>query len=172
MAKTREQKKLALDEIKDKFKDSRLVVLASYNDIPVSEMQELRKQIREKDVFYRVVKKTILKLALENNIDKGFVDSLRGNLTLAYSSDEVIAAKILDKFAKDHEGLELQCGWLENDFLNKEQIQELAKLLTKEELLVKLVGTLRSPVSGLVNVLSGNNRGLINVLKAIADSKS
>ena len=178
MPKTKEQKQEALKEIKDKFKDSKLVVLASYNDLPVSDVQKLRKQLKEKDVFYRVIKKTILKLALENlsadkagNIDKDLIDGLRGNLTLAYSPDEVAAAKILAEFAKDHEGLELQCGWLENDFINKDKVEELSRLLSKEELLAKLVNILKSPISGLANVLSGNTRSLINVLKAIADNK-
>ena len=169
MAKTKQQKKEALEEIKNKFDNSKLVVLASYNDLPVSEIQKLRKQFKEKDVFYRVVKKTILKLALKDNIDKDLIDGLKGNLTLAYSPDEVAAAKILSEFAKEHEGLELQFGWLENDFINKDKVEELSKLLSKEELLAKLVCTLKSPISGLTNVLSGNTKSLINVLKAIAD---
>ena len=171
MAKSKEQKKEALEEIKNKFDNSKLVVLASYNDLPVSDIQELRKRLKEKDVFYRVVKKTILKLVTKDNVDEDLIDGLRGNLTLAYSPDEVSAAKILAEFAKDHEGIELHAGWLENDFIDKAKVEELSKLLGKEELLAKLVGTLKSPISGLANVLGGNTRGLVNVLKAIADQK-
>ncbi len=171
MAKSKEQKKEALEEIKNKFDNSKLVVLASYNDLPVSDIQELRKKLKEKDVFYRVVKKTILKLVTKDNVDEDLIDGLRGNLTLAYSPDEVSAAKILAEFAKDHEGIELHAGWLENDFIDKAKVEELSKLLGKEELLAKLVGTLKSPISGFVNVLGGNTRGLVNVLKAIADQK-
>ncbi len=88
---------------------------------------------------------------------------------MAYGPDEVEAAKILAKFAKDHEGIELHAGWLENDFIDKAKVEELSKLLGKEELLAKLVGSLNSPISGLVNVLDGNTRGLVTVLKAIAE---
>ena len=171
MAKSKQQKTEALEEAKSKFDSSKLVVLASYNDLPVSDIQELRKQLKEKDVFYKVVKKTILKLVAKDNIDETLVDGLRGNLALAYGPDEVEAAKILAKFAKDHEGLELHAGWLENDFIDKAKVEELSKLLGKEELLAKLVGSLKSPISGFVNVLGGNTRGLVTVLKAIADQK-
>jgi large subunit ribosomal protein L10 len=171
MAKSKQQKTEALEAAKSKFDSSKLVVLASYNDLPVSDIQELRKQLKEKDVFYKVVKKTILKLVAKDNIDEALVDGIRGNLALAYGPDEVEAAKILAKFAKGHEGLELQAGWLENDFIDKAKVEELSKLLGKEELLAKLVGSLKSPISGFVNVLGGNTRGLVTVLKAIADQK-
>ena len=169
MAKSKQQKTDALEEAKNKFDSSKLVVLASYNDLPVSDIQELRKEFKEKDVFYKVIKKTILKLVAKDNIDESLVDDLRGNLALAYGPDEVEAAKILAKFAKDHEGIELHAGWLENDFIDKAKVEELSKLLGKEELLAKLVGSLNSPISGLANVLGGNTRGLVNVLKAIAE---
>ena len=131
MAKSKQQKTEALEAAKSKFDSSKLVVLASYNDLPVSDIQELRKQLKEKDVFYKVVKKTILKLVAKDNIDEALVDGIRGNLALAYGPDEVEAAKIL----------------------------------------AKLVGSLKSPISGFVNVLGGNTRGLVTVLKAIADQK-
>jgi len=171
MAKNKDQKKEALQEIKDKFADAKSVVLSSYDKLPVSEIQDLRSKLRAKGVFYRVIKKTLLKLALKDNLDEGLINESRGNLTLAYSPDEVSAAKILAEFAKSNEGLEIHAGWLEDKFVDKAQVEELAKLLSKEELLSKLVGTLKSPISGFVNVLSGNTRGLVNVLKAIADQK-
>jgi len=172
MAKSKEQKKEALEEVKNKFDNSKLVVLASSNDLPVPVIQELRKELKEKNVSFKVVKKTILKLVAKDNFDKDLINSLRGNLTLAYSSDEVSAAKILSKFAKNHEGIELHAGWLENEFIDKAKVEELSRLLSKEELLAKLVGALNSPISGLVNVLSGNTRGLVTVLKAIAEQKA
>ncbi len=172
MAKTKDQKKEALQEIKDKFADAKSVVLSSYDKLPVSEIQALRSKLRAKGVFYRVIKKTLLKLALKDNLDEGLINELRGNLSLAYSSDEVSAAKILAEFAKGNEGLEIHAGWLEDKFVDKVQVEELAKLLSKEELLSKLVGALKSPISGFANVLSGNTRGLVNVLKAIEKVKS
>ena len=171
MAKSKEQKQVALEETKSKFKDSKLVVLTSTDKVPVSEIEKLRGELREKNVFYKVIKKTLLNLVLEKDIDEKLIDGLRGNLSLAYGQDEVSAAKILAKFAKENEDLEIQGGWLEDKFLDKAQVEELSKLLSKEELLAKLVYILKSPISGLANVLSGNTRGLVNVLKAIADSK-
>lgn len=172
MPKNKEQKKEVLQEIKNKFADAKLVVLSSYDKLPVSEIQALRIKLREKKVFYRVIKKTLLKLALKDNLDEGLIDELRGNLSLAYSPDEVSAAKVLAEFAKNNEDLQIHAGWLEDKFVNKAQVEELSKLLSKEELLSKFVGTLKSPISGFANVLSGNTRGLVNVLRAIAEGKS
>ncbi|HNZ86446.1 MAG TPA: 50S ribosomal protein L10 [bacterium] len=171
MAKTKLQKQEALKEVKNKLSDSKLVIMTSYEKLSVSKLEELRNELRKNNVFYQVVKKTILKLAKENDIDEGVLESFNGNLSLAYSDDEVIAAKILAKFAKDNKGLQIHGAWLEGNFLTREQVMELSKLLSKEELLAKLLGTIKNPITGFVNVLSANMRGLLNVLNAIKETK-
>ncbi len=171
MPKTKLQKQESLKEVEKSFADSKLVVMTSYEKIPVSKLEEIRDELRNNDVFYKVVKKTILKLA-KSETDDAVLDSFNGNLSLAYSKDEVLAAKILAKFAKANSGLSIHGAWLEGNFLNKEQVMELSKLLSKEELLAKLLGTMKNPITGLVNVMSGNARGLVTVLKAIAESKA
>ena len=87
--------------------------------------------------------------------------------------DEVVPAKIVDEFKKTHEEqINFIGGVLENNFLSAEKIQELAKLPSKQELYAKIVGSLNAPISGFVNVLAGNMRNLVYVLKAIEEKKS
>jgi len=85
--------------------------------------------------------------------------------------DEVAAPKIIAKMAKINENLKIKGGLLGTEILNEEQMMNLAKLPSKEELLAKLVGSLNAPINGFVNVLAGNIRGLVNVLNAISQAK-
>jgi large subunit ribosomal protein L10 len=172
MPKTKLQKQEALKQAKDNIDASKLVIMTSYNNLSVKKLEELRDELRTNDVFYKVIKKTILKLAKGDNVDDKILESFTGNLSLAYSQDEVVAAKILAKFAKVNDGLKIHGAWLEGDFLSREQVMELSRLLSKEELLAKLLGTMKNPITGIVNVMSGNMRGLVCVLKAIGESKS
>jgi large subunit ribosomal protein L10 len=87
--------------------------------------------------------------------------------------DEIAPAKIVDEFKKTHDdNIDFVGGILENKFLSKEEITVLAKLPSRQELYAKIVGSLNAPVSGFVNVLAGNLRGLVNVLKAIEEKKA
>ncbi|MDD4289857.1 MAG: 50S ribosomal protein L10 [Patescibacteria group bacterium] len=171
MPKTKLQKQEALKQTQDNIHDSKLVVMTSYNNLSVKKLEELRDELRKNDVFYKVIKKTILKLAKGDDVDDKILESFKGNLSLAYSQDEIIATKILAKFAKVNDGLQIHGAWLEGKFLTREQVIELSKLLSKEELLAKLLATMKNPITGFVNVLSGNMRGFLNVLNAIKETK-
>ena len=100
------------------------------------------------------------------------IKNLGQGLAIAYAmSDEVSAAKILAKFQKENESLQIYGGVLENNFLDKDSILALSKLLSKPELYAKLVGSINAPVSGFINVLSGVMRGFMQVLNQIKDLK-
>jgi len=85
--------------------------------------------------------------------------------------DEVSAARIVNNFSKTHEILQVFGGVLEGKFISVAMVKSLANLPSKQELLAKLVGSINAPVSGFVNVLAGNLRGLVGVLNNIAKSK-
>jgi large subunit ribosomal protein L10 len=135
-------------------------------------MMALRRELKKEGVDLKVTKKTLIKMALK---DAGFeIDARKfeGQLAIAISSqDEVVAAKIIAKTAKANENIKIVGGILGTKELTEEETKALALIPSKQELLAKLVGTLNAPVSGFVNVLAGNLRGLVNVLKAVADSK-
>jgi len=102
------------------------------------------------------------------NIGKSAADILT---TVGYN-DEVAAAKLIADFAKGREGIEVVGGLLEGSFVDASAINQLSSLPSREELLAKLVGSINMPVSGFVNVLAGNLRGLVYALNAIKESKA
>ncbi len=171
MAKTKLQKQEALRDIQHGFEDSKLVVLTSYSKMPVQDVSQLRRKLNQESVSLKTVKKTLLKKAMTDIVDENDMLEI-GNLSLAYGKDETTAAKVLAEFVKTHENFKILGGWLENKFLTKDRVSALAKLLSKEETLAKLCGTLNGPLNSFVRVLNGNTRGLVNVLKAIKDQKS
>lgn len=170
---TKQQKEQLIKELADKLKDSKAVVFSDFKGLEVKDMTTLRRELRAAGVEVKVLKKTLINIALKDAGIEADVKKLEGQIAVAISSgDEVAAAKIIAKAAKANENLKIVGGILGTKELTKEEVNALAKLPSKEELLAKLVGTLNAPVSGFVNVLAGNMRGLVTALKAIADQKA
>lgn len=169
---TREQKNNIIKDLADKFRKSKAVVFSDFKGLTVKDMTDLRRELRKEGVSFDVVKKTLINVALKDAGIEMDVKKLEGQIAVAVSGkDEVAAAKIIAKAAKANENLKIAGGLLGVKELSVEEIKSLAKLPSKEELLGKLVGTLNAPVSGFVNVLAGNLRGLVTVLKAVSEKK-
>lgn len=173
MAKTKKQKQEMVQELTDKLKGAKSTVIFKLEGLPVEATTSLREKCKEENVEVLATKKTLLKLALEGQDIKDVdVKSFEGGLAVAISADdEVTPAKILKDFAKENEQLEFRAGVLEGKLISLETVQQLADLPSKQELLAKVVGSMKAPISGFVNVMQGNLRGLINVLNAIKESK-
>lgn len=173
MAKTKLQKEEAMQSLVDHLKNSKSAVFANFQGLKVSESEELRGKCREANVSYVASKKTLVRHALS---DQGFeVDTkaFEGGVAAVFGNeDEVAPAQIIANFAKDHEVVSIFGGILEGEFIDAAKVNELSKLPSKQQLLGQLVGTLNAPVSGFVNVLAGNIRGLVNVLNAVKESKA
>jgi large subunit ribosomal protein L10 len=173
MAQTKQQKKEIVKDLADKLKNSKAVVFSDFKGLNVKDMTELRKTLREKGISLNVLKKTLISIALKDAGIEMDARKLEGQITVAVSAgDEVEAAKIIAALAKTNKNLKIIGGLLGKNVLSEKEVVALSKLPGKDELLAKLVGTLNAPVSGFVNVLAGNIRGLVQVLKGIADSKN
>ncbi len=173
MAKTRQQKEELFKALKDNFDAAKSVVFVHFDKLKVKEIEALRKLFRAERINYVVAKKTLLKKALKEsgiaNLEEKFFAKEVG---VAFGiDDEVAPARVIQKFSKDHEALKAFGGVLEHGFVGADKVIELSKLPSKEELLAKVVGSLNAPISGFVNVLAGNLRGLVQILSAIKDSK-
>jgi len=169
---TKAQKSEIVKALAAKLKASKAVVFSDFKGLKVKDMTSLRKELKGEGVEFGVFKKTLMNLALKEAGLEMDIKKLEGQIALAISSgDEVAAAKIIAKAAKANENLKIVGGILGVKELSTEEVNALAKLPSKEELLGRLVGTLNAPASGFVNVLAGNLRGLVNVLKAVADAK-
>lgn len=172
MAKSKQQKKEMLENMKSKIKDSKSLIISVFNKLPVNQDQTLRSELRKENIKHAVVKKTLLKKSFSENKIKGLPENeLQGNISLTAAGDEVMGAKILAKFAKDKEDFKIVGGLLDSIWVDTNKILELAKLPSQPEMLAKTVGTIKAPLNSFVNVLFGNVRGLINVLNAVKNQK-
>lgn len=173
MPKTRKQKETVVQNLAEKLKRMRSIVFANYEGLTVKEVEELRRELAKADVTYTVVKKTLLARAMKEAGQTIDPRSITGNFGTAIAfEDEVAPARIMATFAKQHEALHLVAGVLENKLLDAPAVLALAKLPSKQELLGRAVGSIAAPLSGFVNVLAGNLRGLVYALQAIKESKS
>ncbi len=173
MAKTRQEKEAIVAQLADMFRDMKAAAFSSISGYTMAQSDELRSSAAEKNVKVMIAKKTLLANAAKEaglDIDPA---SYEGSILTAVSfGDEVAAAKLLKDFQKTNEEFKLVAGVLEGKGLTAEEVTQLASLPSKDELLAKMVGSLNAPVSGFVNVLAGNLRGLVTVLGAIKDQKS
>lgn len=173
MPKTKQQKEQIISSLSEKLKGAKSVVMADFTGLSVVDTWELRDKCAAEDVELMAAKKTLLKIALQEQGLEMDAKSMPGSLTVAIShGDEVAPAKILKEFSKKHEQVVFRAGVLEGKLISVEMLNALANLPSKIELLAKAVGSIKAPISGFVNVLAGNLRGLVCVLNAIKNNKS
>lgn len=168
-----EKKQQEVNELSEKIKAAVSGVLVDYKGISVSDDTKLRAELRKAGVYYSVKKNSIISRAAAKAGLEGFDSMLAGSTAIAFSdSDLTSAAKILSKFAEDHENFSVKGGFIEGKVASTAEISDLAKLPSKEVLFAKFLGGMNAPISGFVNVLNGNLRGLVVALNAIAEKKS
>ena len=167
-----EQKKQVVTDLTEKIKSAQSIVLADYRGLTVEQDTELRNALRNAGVEYKVVKNTLTSLAMkESGIELD--DFLTGPTAMAISSADAVApAKVLAEFSKKFEKLELKVGVVEGKVIDIDGIKALAELPSREVLIAKVLGGFNAPISGFVNVLNGNMRGLVVALNAIAEQKA
>lgn len=169
MPKTREQKQKIIEDLKDKLSRQKIVIFSDFRGLPVSKMQNLRRNLKKDGVDFKVAKKTLIKKSFGSE-DFGIEPKkLEGEIALAFGyKDEVSPAKLIYKFAKENEKVfKILGGILQNQFIAREKILELAKLPSYQELLAKMLGSLNAPISGFASVLRSNIRNLVCVLSSI-----
>lgn len=173
MAKTRSQKETDVQGLVDLINESKLSVLTDYRGLDVPAINQLRSELREAGISYKVSKNTLVKIALDQS-NKEVADKaiLAGPMAIAFGKDEVEAAKIVVAFAKTNEALQI-IGAISEDgsVLSPAEVKALAALPGKQELTAQVVGTIAAPLSGFVRVLNANLTGLVYALNAVAESK-
>ena len=154
MAKV-ELKQPIVDEISGAIKDAASVVVVDYRGLTVAEDTQLRKQLREAGVSYKVYKNTLVSRAVEGTEFESLREVLEGPSAFAISTEDATApARILAKFAKTAPNLEMKAGVVEGTFYDAEGIKAIASVPSREELLSKLLGSLQSPITNLARVLN------------------
>ena len=154
MAKV-ELKKPIVDEISEVVKDAQGVVLVDYRGLTVEQDTNLRKQLREAGVTYKVYKNTMMNFAFKGTDFEQLAPHLEGPSAIAVSKDDATApARIIVKFAKEAPALELKAGIVEGVLYDVKGIADVAKIPSREELLSRLLGSLQSPVANFARVLN------------------
>lgn len=172
MPLTKEQKKKIIEELKEKIDKQKIVIFADFTGIKVKDLTDLRKKLKKTDSELRIAKKTLFKIAFEKEGLEIDIKKLQGEIALVFGYKEQIQpAKIVYQFASANPNLKILGGYLENKFVAAEKIIELAQLPTKEELLAKLVGSIFSSISGLINVLQAPLEACVFVINAFRESK-
>jgi large subunit ribosomal protein L10 len=175
MAITRQHKEDRVEQLQSQLENLKLMVLTDYRGLTVSEISELRNALRQEGISYTVTKNTLLRIAAKNTPALADIDpsAFTGPMALALSTeDEIAPARVVFQYAKQHEALEI-VGAVTGDgrVLSSAEVQALATLPTREQLIAQVVGTIAAPLSGLVGVLNANNRSIVLVLNAIKEAK-
>ena len=154
MAKV-ELKKPIVEEISANIKDAQSVVLVDYRGLTVDEDTRLRKELRENNITYKVYKNTFMNFAFKGTDFEALAPYLEGPSAIAISTEDATApARILAKFAKTAQALEIKAGVVEGTVYDAQGIEQIAKVPSREELLSKLLGSLQSPITNLARVLN------------------
>ncbi|GHV31819.1 50S ribosomal protein L10 [Clostridia bacterium] len=169
-----EKKKAFVAELADRMGKASAGVLVDYRGITVADDTRLRRDLRAAGVEYAVVKNTLLNLACEQSGLEPLKEHLTGTSALAISAtDPVAAAKILVEYSKKSKiPFKVKAGFVEGRVISAADTEALAALPPREQLIARALGGLNAPISGFVNVLNGNLRGLVVALNAIAEQKA
>lgn len=172
MAKTKQQKKELVTTYRGFLENARSVYVLKPNGVTANESVQLKKDLFNVGSSYNIVKNAIFKIALKEEGLPEISELDKEEHAVVFVQDQITeAAKIINDFAKETEKLEIQAGILDKNAITGVQVKELAELPSKEVLLGQLLNVFNAPLTGILNVMNGNTRSLVQVLKAIADNK-
>ena len=173
MPLTKAQKTKIIEELKDKISRQKAIAFGDISGVKVADLTKLRHAMRKEGGEVKVAKKTLISKALkEHNIDID-LKKINGEIALGIGyQDEMAPFKTFYSFTKENENLKILGGIIGKEIFDREKALTLAQLPSHQELLAKMVGSISSPLSGMVGVLQGNLRNLVYALSAIQKVKN
>ena len=150
---SKEKKQLYITEMTSQFDKSEAVIVAHYQGLNVTQLDELRAKMREHGIIFKITKNKITKLAIEKTRCKDLSNLFTGPTAVALSQDAITSAKILTNFSKDNNNLKILGGIMGNDILDVAGVKNVATLPTLDEARAKIVGILRSPAQKIASIL-------------------
>jgi large subunit ribosomal protein L10 len=168
----REQKAAAISELNEGIGQATNAFLIEFKGVTVPQVTELRRQVRETNSRYLVVKNTLALIAIKDSPLTALKGSFSGPTAVAFNATDAVAlAKALTKFAKDVPAVQFKGAMLNGQIVAADQIQAIANLPSREELIAKLLYVMQSPIRGLATVLQANIRNIAVVLSEIAKQR-
>ena len=170
---TKPQRQEMVDALKADLQASPNVYLTDFTGLDVLLMTELRRRLRGAGVKYIVVKNTLMQRALAENDVTELDDHLTGPTGVVLAGeDPVAAAKVLAEFVKEHEGPAIKIGFLDGKLVSPEDVQRLAKLPSRDQLLAQLAGTMQAPEAGFLGALNGLLYQFVGAVEALRAQRS
>lgn len=168
----RDQKSDLIQALNETFSKAKFAVVADYRGLKVTELEKLRKTLRENDAQIQVAKNTLLRLAVKGTAYESLGDSFSGTTAVAVGFTEPVGpAKALTAFSSEFNAFSIRLASLDGSLLSAEDVLALSKLPGREELLAKLLGTMAAVPTSFVRVLSAVPQSLLYALTAIKEQK-
>ncbi len=171
MALSRQEKAVKLEEVSAMVARAKAIVVAEYRGLDVESVTRLRRQARGQGVQLRVLKNTLARRAVTGTPFAGLSDHLVGPLVYGMGPDPVAVAKVLSGFAKDNEKLVVKAGAMADFVMDGKAVKALATMPSREELLAKLMATMRAPTEQFVRTLNEVPARLVRTLAAVRDAR-
>ena len=162
----KEAKKIYIEEMKKNFTSNESVMIAQYQGLNVTELDELRKELRDNGILFKITKNRITKIAIKETPVKELEKYFTGPTAAAISSDPIMTAKILTKFSKSHDKLKIIAGFMDGKVLDEKEVAIIATLPSLEEARAKIVGILATPAQKLVSILLAPGSKIANLARA------
>jgi len=166
-----EQKQAVVAEVAKVVASAQAIIMVENRGMPVADMTQLRAKARASGVYFRVVKNTLVRRAVEKTPFESLAQSMVGPLAYGIGPDPVAVAKVLNDFAKGHDKFVITGGAMPGQTMSAKQIAALANLPSRNELISKLMGTMQAPVAKLVRTMNEVPSKFVRALAAVRDSR-
>lgn len=171
MSLSLDQKKAVISEVTEAIASAQAGVLAEYRGLTVAQLTTLRTEARNAGVWIKVVKNNLAKRVITGSNFECLTEHFVGPVIFSASEDPVAVAKVMTRFAKDNESLNIKAGAMNGLLIDNGTIENLSKLPGREELLAKLMGTMQAPVQKFVSTINEVPSRFVRTLSAVAESK-
>ena len=162
----RETKKNYIEDMKKAFLTNEAIMIAHYQGLNVIQLDELRKELRENDITFKITKNRITKLAVQGTPCKDLEKFFTGPTAAAISSDPFMSARILSKFAKKNTQLKIVAGFMEGKVIDQAEVAKIASLPTLKEARASIVGILNAPAQKIIGILLAQSKKMSNLTAA------
>jgi large subunit ribosomal protein L10 len=166
-----DEKKAVVAEVSTQVAKAQAIIIAEYRGLGVGNMTKLRAKARESGIYFRVLKNSLARRAINGTPFSGLSDHMIGPLAYGIGSDPVAAAKVLHEFSKGNDKFVIKAGAMPNLVMSSKEIASLAALPSRDELLSKLLGTMQAPVANFVRTLNEVPTRFVRGLAAVRDQK-
>lgn len=148
------EKQKIIDEIKEKFENAQSAVVIDYMGITVEQADAMRSKLREAEVDYKIYKNTLVKRAIDGTDFEALAEVLEGPSAFAFSSDATAPARVLNDAIKEFNKMEFKGGFVEGEYYDKDAINQIASIPSRDVLISKFMGSVQSPIANFARVVA------------------